>query len=139
MPQRSPEWSPHRRWLIPIPSSHPPSGLLKGPLHGRANEEVVQMLKEIGEPKKARSYLEEQIRARQKLMGFGHRVYKVKDPRATILQGLCERLFKESGTSPLYEVALEVEWIAEELLKGKGYIPTSTSTRDRLRQDGHRD
>src|SRR5438552_11116148 len=98
-------------------------GALKGPLHGGANEEVVQMLKEIGEPMRARSYLEEQVRAKRKLMGFGHRVYKVKDPRATILQGLCERLFKECGSSPLYEVAVEVERVAEELLKGKRIYP----------------
>src|SRR5881296_2094611 len=98
-------------------------GALKGPLHGGANEEVVQMLKEIGEPTRVRSYLEEQVRAKQKLMGFGHRVYKVKDPRATILQGLCERLFKECGSSPLYEVAVEVERVAEELLKGKRIYP----------------
>ena len=103
-------------------------GALKGPLHGGANEEVVQMLKEIGEPRRVRSYLEEQLRAKRRLMGFGHRVYKVKDPRATILQGLCERLFKECGRSPLYEVAVEVERVAAELLKGKGFIPTSTST-----------
>src|SRR5215813_1214474 len=98
-------------------------GALKGPLHGGANEEVVQMLKEIGEPGRARSYLEEQVRTKKKLMGFGHRVYKVKDPRATILQGLCERLFKECGSSPLYEVALEVELVVAELLKGKGIYP----------------
>jgi len=98
-------------------------GALKGPLHGGANEEVVQMLKEIGEPKHVRTYLEAQVRAKKKLMGFGHRVYKVKDPRATILQGLCERLFKECGTSPLYEVALEVELVAAELLKGKEIYP----------------
>ncbi|MDP1768181.1 MAG: citrate synthase [Nitrospirota bacterium] len=98
-------------------------GALKGPLHGGANEEVVQMLKLIGEPGKVRSYLEERKGEKQKLMGFGHRVYKVKDPRATILQTLCERLFKASGSSPLYEVALEVELVAEELLKGKGIYP----------------
>jgi citrate synthase len=98
-------------------------GALKGPLHGGANEEVVQMLKEIGEPGRARSYLEEQVRKKQRLMGFGHRVYKVKDPRASILQGLCVRLFKECGNSPMYEVAREVELVAEELLKGKGIYP----------------
>ena len=98
-------------------------GALKGPLHGGANEEVVQMLKLIGEPGKVRSYLEERGGEKQKLMGFGHRVYKVKDPRATILQTLCERLFKACGSSPLYEVALEVEHVAEERLKGKGIYP----------------
>ncbi len=56
-------------------------------------------------------------------MGFGHRVYKVKDPRATILQGLCKRLFRECGTSPLYETALEVERVAAERLGKKGIFP----------------
>lgn len=98
-------------------------GALKGPLHGGANEEVVQMLKEIGTPARARAYLEQKIKAKEKIMGFGHRVYKVKDPRATILQGLCERLFKECGTSPLYDVALEVERAAGELLGEKKVYP----------------
>ncbi|MER3425281.1 MAG: citrate synthase, partial [Nitrospiraceae bacterium] len=98
-------------------------GALKGPLHGGANEEVVQMLKEIGTPGRARSYVEAKLRAKEKIMGFGHRVYKVKDPRAAILQKLCERLFKECGTSPLYEVALAVERVAEELLAEKRIYP----------------
>lgn len=98
-------------------------GALKGPLHGGANEEVVQMLKEIGSPEHVRQYVEDKLRAKQRLMGFGHRVYKVKDPRATILQGLCERLFKESGPSPLYAVAVKVEETAGEWLKGKGIYP----------------
>lgn len=98
-------------------------GALKGPLHGGANEEVVQMLREIGAPDRVRPYLEQQLKAKQKIMGFGHRVYKVKDPRATILQELCERLFKEYGSSPLYDVALEVERVAADLLGGKGIYP----------------
>lgn len=98
-------------------------GALKGPLHGGANEEVVQMLKEIGPPECARQYVEEKLRTKHKLMGFGHRVYKVKDPRATVLQGLCERLFKESTPSPLYAVALKIEETARELLQGKGIYP----------------
>lgn len=98
-------------------------GSLKGPLHGGANEEVVQMLKDIREPGRAKLYVEAKIRAKQKLMGFGHRVYKVKDPRATILQGLCTRLFGESGASPLYEIAVAVENAAGELLQEKGVYP----------------
>jgi len=98
-------------------------GALKGPLHGGANEEVVQMLKEIGTPDRVRPYVEGKLAKKQKIMGLGHRVYKVKDPRAVILQRLCERLFKECGTSPLYEVALELERVAEELLAGKGIYP----------------
>jgi citrate synthase len=98
-------------------------GSLKGPLHGGANEEVVQMLREIGAPDRAKAFIEQRLRNKHKLMGFGHRVYKVKDPRATILQSLCERLFHECGSSPLYETALEVERVAEQLLSGKGIYP----------------
>jgi citrate synthase len=98
-------------------------GALKGPLHGGANEEVVQLLKDIGSPDRASRYVEDKLRAKQKLMGFGHRVYKVKDPRATVLQGLCERLFKESGPSALYAIGLKVEETAGKLLQGKGIYP----------------
>ena len=98
-------------------------GALKGPLHGGANEEVVQMLKDIGSADQARQYVEEQVRKKKKLMGFGHRVYKVKDPRATILQNLCDTLFKTCGTSPLYSIALAVEQAAGETLHGKAVYP----------------
>lgn len=98
-------------------------GALKGPLHGGANEEVVVMLREIGTPGKAKPYIESKLKAKQKIMGFGHRVYKVKDPRAVILQRLCERLFKECGSSPLYDVAIEVERVAAELLGEKKIYP----------------
>ena len=98
-------------------------GALKGPLHGGANEEVVQMLKDIGSADQARQYVEEQVRKKKKLMGFGHRVYKVKDPRATILQNLCDTLFKTCGTSPLYSIALAVEQVAGETLHGKAVYP----------------
>ena len=98
-------------------------GALKGPLHGGANEEVVQMLKGIGETGRARSYVEERLGNKEKLMGFGHRVYKVKDPRATVLQGLCEKLFRACGTSQLYDIALQVEQTAGKCLNGKGIYP----------------
>jgi len=98
-------------------------GALKGPLHGGANEEVIAMLREIGTPDRVRSYIESKLKAKEKLMGFGHRVYKVKDPRAVILQGLGERLFKACGSSPLYDVAIEVERVAAELLGEKKVYP----------------
>lgn len=98
-------------------------GALKGPLHGGANEEVVVMLKEISTTENARAYVEGALQNKKKLMGFGHRVYKVKDPRATVLQELCRRLFKECGSSPLYEVALEIEKAAGESLNRKGIYP----------------
>ncbi|MCS6287460.1 MAG: citrate synthase [Nitrospira sp.] len=98
-------------------------GALKGPLHGGANEEVVLMLREIGTPAQARAAVEARLGGKNKLMGFGHRVYKVKDPRATVLQDLCMRLFNVCGTSPLYEVAVAVEQLAGERLKDKGIYP----------------
>ena len=63
-------------------------GTLAGPLHGGANEEVLLMLEKIGSINNVRDYVEECVSNKQKIMGFGHRVYKVKDPRAVILQGL---------------------------------------------------
>jgi citrate synthase len=98
-------------------------GTLKGPLHGGANEEVIQMLREIGTVDRVRPYLERQLAAKHKIMGLGHRVYKVKDPRATILQKLCERLFHQTGSSKLYEIAVEVERVSVELLKEKHVHP----------------
>jgi citrate synthase len=98
-------------------------GTLKGPLHGGANEEVVQMLREIGSPARVRAYLEDKLLKKERIMGFGHRVYKVKDPRAAILQKLCERLFKACGSSPLYDIALETERVAGELLGEKKIYP----------------
>ncbi len=98
-------------------------GTLKGPLHGGANEEVVDMLREVGEPEKVRPYVEAKLKAKHKLMGFGHRVYKVKDPRAVILQKLCERLFSEFGPSPLYRTAVELEKVAAEHLHAKQIYP----------------
>lgn len=98
-------------------------GALKGPLHGGANEEVVEMLREIGTPGRVRGYVEQKVQAKEKIMGFGHRVYKVKDPRATILQEVCGRLFKETGTSLLYDVAVEVERAAAEHFEAKKVYP----------------
>ncbi|TAJ29086.1 MAG: citrate synthase [Nitrospirae bacterium] len=95
-------------------------GTLKGPLHGGATEEVVEMLQEIGSLEHVRPYLEKKLAAKQRLMGFGHRIYKVKDPRAIILQGLARQLFAYYGRSALFELAEEVERGGEELLRHKG-------------------
>ncbi|MEO5657995.1 MAG: citrate synthase [Nitrospiria bacterium] len=98
-------------------------GTLMGPLHGGANEEVLLMLREIGEPAKARAYMERQLGSGGKVMGLGHREYKVKDPRAVILQSLAQELFARFGKSPLYEVAEAVEREALTLLAPKGVYP----------------
>jgi citrate synthase len=95
-------------------------GTLRGPLHGGAAEEAILMLQEIGSVKNVRPYLEKKLAAKQRIMGFGHRVYKVKDPRAIIMQQLVRQLFEKTGKSPLYGVALEVERVGDELLGHKG-------------------
>lgn len=95
-------------------------GTLAGPLHGGANEEVLLMLEEIGSVSNVRSYVENCVENKQKIMGFGHRVYKVKDPRATILQELAEQLFEELGHDDYYDIAIELEKVVEEKLGEKG-------------------
>jgi citrate synthase len=95
-------------------------GTLAGPLHGGANEEVLSMLEEIGSVENVRPYIEKCIENKEKIMGFGHRVYKVKDPRAKILQQLAERLFELTGHDDYYDIALEVEKVVAEKLGTKG-------------------
>ncbi|PAX51142.1 citrate synthase [Brunnivagina elsteri] len=98
-------------------------GTLGGPLHGGANEEVIQMLEQIGSIANVRPYIENCIQQKAKIMGFGHRVYKVKDPRATILQDLAEQLFAKFGHDEYYDIALEMERVVEEKLAHKGIYP----------------
>jgi citrate synthase len=98
-------------------------GTLAGPLHGGANEEVVEMLEEIGSATNVRPYLESCLERKAKIMGFGHRVYKVKDPRATILQKLAEQLFEKFGRDKYYDIALEMEKVVEEKLGHRGIHP----------------
>jgi citrate synthase len=95
-------------------------GTLAGPLHGGANEEVITMLEEIGSVENVRPYLEDCLQRKAKIMGFGHRVYKVKDPRAIILQNLAEQLFEKFGHDKYYEIAVELERAVEENLAHKG-------------------
>jgi len=97
-------------------------GTLTGPLHGGANEEVLDMLDEMGDTPPAR-WLENAIATKRKIMGFGHRVYKVKDPRATVLQELAEHVFAESGKPPKYELAVDLERAAAAQLGPKGIYP----------------
>lgn len=98
-------------------------GTLAGPLHGGANEEVITMLEEIGSVENVRPWLENCLERKSKIMGFGHRVYKVKDPRATILQNLAEQLFEKFGHDKYYDIALELERAVEEKLAHKGIYP----------------
>ncbi len=84
-------------------------GALKGPLHGGANEQVFKMLQAIGAPDRADSYLDDQFAAGKKVMGFGHRVYRTDDPRATVLRGLSEQLGKEHGDTAWFDISRNVE------------------------------
>ncbi len=100
-------------------------GTLSGPLHGGANQKVVEMLHTIGRPENVRPWLDEQLDRKAKVWGFGHREYKVKDPRARAMQGLMENLARARGgrVSPLFETALALEEAAEERLGAKGVYP----------------
>ncbi len=99
-------------------------GTLAGPLHGGANEEVLSMLEEIGSVENVRPFVEKCLANKQKIMGFGHRVYKVKDPRAIILQNLAEQLFEKMGHDQYYDVAVELERVVEDCMgKEKGIYP----------------
>ncbi len=98
-------------------------GTLAGPLHGGANEEVITMLEEIGSLENVRPYVEKCLENKSKIVGFGHRVYKVKDPRATILQTLAEQLFDKLGRDKYYDIALELETVVAEKLAYKGIYP----------------
>ena len=100
-------------------------GTLSGPLHGGANEEVLQMLSEIGTVDRVKPWLEAKRAADNtfKVMGMGHRVYKVKDPRATVLQELAEHMFAETCRPPIYTVALELEKLCAEIYGVKGVWP----------------
>ena len=98
-------------------------GTLAGPLHGGANEDVIAMLDEIKLPENAKSFIQDSILTKRKIMGFGHREYKVKDPRAMILQQLAEELFDRFGKDEMYEVAKQLEEEAIPLLGAKGIFP----------------
>jgi citrate synthase len=97
-------------------------GTLAGPLHGGANERVVEMLEEIGRPENVKGWLDNKLASKGKIWGMGHREYKVKDPRATILQKLMRELMKERGGNmgPLFETAMALEEACEERLAPKG-------------------
>ncbi len=98
-------------------------GSLGGPLHGGANERVLDMLEEIADPAKAKAWFDDAVAHKKKIMGLGHRVYKVKDPRAFALQKLARHVFEELGSTPLYDIAKVIEEAAAEKLGPKGIYP----------------
>jgi citrate synthase len=92
-------------------------GALKGPLHGGAPGPALDMVYEIGDASRAEAVLRGKIEAGEKLMGFGHRVYKVRDPRADVLAAAAERMFTRGGDMTLYALARSVEATALRLLE----------------------
>ena len=87
---------------------------LAGPLHGRANEEVLHMLDEIGTKDRIPAFIKSIKDGHGKLMGFGHRIYKNYDPRARIIKWTAEKVFEVTGRNPKLDIALELERIALE-------------------------
>lgn len=92
-------------------------GSLKGPLHGGAPGPALETVFEIGASERAEAVLRAKLERGERLMGFGHRVYKVRDPRADVLKEEIERLFATAGDRALYELAMDVEKTALRLLE----------------------
>lgn len=95
-------------------------GTLSGPLHGGANEAVMNMLEDIGEMDQVESYIGQKLSSKGKIMGFGHRVYKTGDPRAKFLKKMSKKLTTLTGQSTWYNMSVRIE---EILLKEKGLLP----------------
>ncbi len=86
-------------------------GTLKGPLHGGANERVLEVLQEVGAPDNAEAWVREALAQKRRIMGFGHRVYKEGDPRATFLKPICQALAEASGHQELERTAETIEQV----------------------------
>lgn len=95
-------------------------GSLKGPLHGGANEQVMRMLLEIGEPTKAEGWVKDALAQKRKIMGFGHRVYRTDDPRAIVLRAFSERMGEKTGETKWYDM---LQTIRKTVTEEKGLYP----------------
>jgi citrate synthase len=93
----------------PYSSAAAAASALYGPLHGGANEAVVRMLEEIGSVENVPAFIDTVKRGADRLMGFGHRVYKNYDPRATIIKKTAYDVFEVTGKNPLLDIALKLE------------------------------
>jgi citrate synthase len=95
-------------------------GALKGPLHGGANEAAIEMLLKIGSPDKAEEWVRQALERKEKIMGFGHRVYKHQDSRAPLMKKLAEQMAKRVGDTNLFETSCRVE---EAVKRAKNLFP----------------
>jgi citrate synthase len=98
-------------------------GSLKGPLHGGANEGVMVMLNEIPSLEAVEKYVLDKLARKDKIMGFGHRIYKAYDPRATHLAVLAKQLASDTGNSVLYEKSKKIEDVMNTAVAAKGIYP----------------
>ena len=98
-------------------------GALFGPLHGGANERVLNQLGTIGDIDNVQAWFDGKTERKEKVMGFGHRVYKTKDPRAKNLQILATEMFGKLGATPKYDIALKLEQIVTDKLGSRGIYP----------------
>jgi citrate synthase len=98
-------------------------GTLKGPLHGGANEEVMVMLNEIGTLDRVEPYIREKLVKKELVMGFGHRVYKTVDPRATYLKTFSKQVAADTGNMKLYELSSAIEALMAAEVGSKGIWP----------------
>lgn len=95
-------------------------GALKGPLHGGANEQVILMLKRIGNIEKCQQFVKDLLQAKEKVMGIGHRVYKNGDPRAALLRKFSEKLTQKIGEPHWYQMSALID---DTMYKEKGLMP----------------
>ena len=98
-------------------------GALKGPLHGGANEAVMDMLDEIGTPDKAADYISAKLDNKEKIMGVGHRVYKNFDPRSRVLRDYAEHVANQEGKSNYYQILETIEKIVVDRMGSRGIYP----------------
>jgi citrate synthase len=84
-------------------------GALRGPLHGGANEDVIRLLLEAADPHEAVAMIKDKLAHKIKIPGFGHRVYRTEDPRATHLRGMSEEIGRRTGHIDLYQISREIE------------------------------
>ena len=90
---------------------------LAGPLHGGSNQRVMEMLEEIGTKDKVEGWIDSELAAGRKIMGFGHRIYRTYDPRGRILKTIAEKLAEERGNRKWFDIAVEVEKVVMEKRK----------------------
>ena len=107
-------------------------GALKGPLHGGANERAIELADQIGSPDRAEAIVKEKLARHERIMGFGHRVYKVEDPRATILREWSRQIGEAKGDLRYYQILEQVRQVVHrekglyanlDLYSGSVYTP----------------